>query len=135
MVDRTWDPMQFTVHPVSVATQWCTSRLAPLPSFLPTAQQDPGDTSQGSPTIVYAVIGSGVALVVLGVLVVGVLLGKRRRVMAKIWRPTSPSEASPSADGTGNSGAASVSAAPSALSVSLAHVIALTHSLTHSCSP
>ena len=55
----------------------------------------------------YVFVGIAVLLVALSVAAVIVLLGKRRRLRAKIWRPTSPSSegehASPSASG-GHSG-------------------------------
>lgn len=107
----TCDHMCYKVHPVSTGNVWCAPGLIPPPHA---AQPDTEDEG-GPTTVVYAVIGSGVALVVIAIVLVFVLLGKRRR--AKIWRPTSPSETSPSTEGTGNSGATKISAAPSALSV------------------
>lgn len=87
-----------------------------LTPLLPTAQPDPpeGGGSSNS-TLLYGLIGSAVVLVGLAILVVAVLLGKRRRVMAKIWRPTSPSEPSPATDGAVSSGTTNVSAAQSAM--------------------
>lgn len=65
------------------------------------------DSDQGSDpsTVVYSAIFVGVFLVVLALLVVGVLIGKRRRVTAKIWRPNSPSDpSSPSEVAGGTNG-------------------------------
>ena len=39
----------------------------------------------------YVVVGVALLFVVLSIGVVGIILGKRKRVTAKIWRPTSPS--------------------------------------------
>ena len=90
----------FPSHPLS------DSRTLPV---LP-AQPDPPNPSPSPDTVVYGVVGTGVALVVLAVLVVAVLIGKRKRVTAKLWRPNSPSDASPGEVGggatpTGTSGA------------------------------
>lgn len=75
----------------------------------------PPPSTGGPGTVAYSMIGVGVVLVVLALLVVMVLIGKRRRVTAKIWRPTSPSsDATPSGDvGGGSHSAGTVVAAES----------------------
>lgn len=93
------------------SVRWIQAAIASgHPNFGPYAAQSassqPDGGSSASSTVIYGVVGGGVVLVVLALLVVGVLIGKRRRLTAKIWRPTSPSsEASPSTDGGGQSGA------------------------------
>lgn len=62
--------------------------------FLPPAAEPDEEEPHDVTTVVYGIVGSGVVLVVVAVLVVGVLIG-RKRVFAKLWRPDSPSEGSP----------------------------------------
>ena len=49
----------------------------------------------------------GVVLVAAAIVIVGVLIGKRKRVRAKLWRPTSPSDSATAGEGTSSSQAGS----------------------------
>lgn len=65
----------------------------------PTAQPPPAvDTGGTSPTVIGVVSGLAV-LVVCVVVIVGILLGKRK-IQAKIWRPHSPASESDSGSTT-----------------------------------
>lgn len=60
------------------------------------AEEDPSSQGQSPVVWYYAVIGVAVVLVAMSLAIIIVLvLGKRKRISAKIWRPTSPSEPSP----------------------------------------
>lgn len=66
-----------------------------------TAEDDPPPDSPI--TVVYSMIGVGVVLVAMSVLIVLILIGKRKRVTAKLWRPTSPSDTATSGEASGAS--------------------------------
>ena len=71
----------------------------------------PGSTS----TVVYAMIGAGVVVVLVAILLAMVLIGKRKRVTAKLWRPTSPSDVGTSGDVAGAQGGSTALPTDSAL--------------------
>ena len=106
------DPTLYLARMVSSLHQCSLSFLYLF--FLSLAMDDDEPSSESnSSTVVYGVIGAGMVLVILALLVVGVLIGKRKRVTAKIWRPKSPSDSSPGEVGgaTPTAGSSSADAA------------------------